>query len=153
VEVGVSFVVNYFGGWDHHRGLFKTMKDEDGPRMDQGVAALLEDLDERGLLDSTLVICLGEFGRTPKVNKDAGRDHWPNAMSVLLAGAGVPRGQVIGATDAKGYYAAENIYTPEDFAVSLYTKLGIDAHQVLHTPAGRPVQLVNGGGVIKELFA
>ena len=153
VEVGVSFVVNYYGGWDHHRGLFKTMKDEDGPRMDKGLAALIEDLDERGLLDTTLVICLGEFGRTPKVNKDAGRDHWPNAMSVLLAGAGVPRGQVIGATDPKGYYAAENIYSPEDFAVSLYTKLGIDAHQVMHTPAGRPVQLVNGGKVIKELFA
>jgi hypothetical protein len=153
VEVGVSFVVNYYGGWDHHRGLFKTMKEDDGPRMDKGLAALIEDLDERGLLDTTLVICLGEFGRTPKVNKDAGRDHWPNAMSVLLAGAGVPRGQVIGATDPMGYYAAENIYSPEDFAVSLYTKLGIDAHQVMHTPAGRPVQLVNGGKVIKELFA
>lgn len=152
VEVGVSFVVNHYGGWDHHKAVFKAMKDDDGPKMDQGVAALIEDLDERGMLDSTLVICLGEFGRTPKVNKDAGRDHWPNAMSVLFAGAGVPRGQVIGATDEKGYYASENIYAPEDFAVSLYTKLGVDPHQVLHTPAGRPVQLVSGGKVIRELF-
>lgn len=153
VEVGVSFVVAYYGGWDHHRGIFKTMKDEAGPKLDKGLAALINDLDDRGMLDSTLVICLGEFGRTPKVNKDAGRDHWPGAMSVLMAGAGIPRGQIIGATDPKGYYAAENIYTPEDFAVSLYTKLGIDPHQVLHSNTGRPVQLVNGGKPIKELFA
>ncbi len=153
VEVGVSFVVAYYGGWDHHRGIFKTMKDEAGPKLDKGLAALINDLDDRGMLDSTLVICLGEFGRTPKVNKDAGRDHWPGAMSVLMAGAGSPRGQIIGATDPKGYYAAENIYTPEDFAVSLYTKLGIDPHQMLHTSTGRPVQLVNGGKPIKELFA
>jgi hypothetical protein len=153
VEVGVSFVVAYYGGWDHHRGIFKTMKDEAGPKMDQGIAALINDLDERGLLDTTLVICLGEFGRTPKVNKDSGRDHWPGAMSVLMAGAGVPRGQIVGATDPKGYYAAENIYSPEDFATSLYTKLGINPHQLLTTNTGRPVQLVNGGRVIKELFA
>jgi hypothetical protein len=153
VEVGVSFVVAYYGGWDHHRGIFKTMKDNDGPRLDQGLAALITDLDQRGLLDTTLVVCLGEFGRTPKVNSDAGRDHWPGAMSVLMAGAGVPRGQVVGATDPKGYYASENIYTPEDFAVSLYQKLGIDPHQILHTNTGRPVQLVNGGKPIKELFA
>ena len=153
VEVGVSFVVTYYGGWDHHRGIFKTMQKDDGPKLDQGLAALITDLDQRGMLDSTLVICLGEFGRTPKVNKDAGRDHWPGAMSVIMAGAGIPRGQVVGATDPKGYYAAENIYSPEDFAVSLYTKLGIDPHQVLHTNTGRPVQLVNGGKPIKELFA
>jgi hypothetical protein len=152
VEVGVSFTVAYYGGWDHHRDIFKTMKDKAGPTLDQGLAALINDLHDRGMLDTTLVICLGEFGRTPKVNKDNGRDHWPGAMSVLVAGAGVPGGQVIGATDPKGYYAAENIYSPEDFAVSLYTKLGIDPHQVLHTTTGRPVQLVNGGKPIKELF-
>ena len=99
------------------------------------------------------MLALGEFGRTPKVNKDVGRDHWPFAMSVLCAGAGVPRGTVIGATDPKGYYAADNVYAPEDFAVTLYTKLGVDPHQVLHTNTGRPVQLVNGGRPIKELFA
>jgi uncharacterized protein (DUF1501 family) len=122
-------------------------------RFDQGVAALVKDLDDRGLLEKTLVIALGEFGRTPKVNKDGGRDHWPGAMSVLMAGAGVPRGAVVGATDAKGYYAAENVYRPEDFAATLYTKMGIDPTQVLHTSTGRPVQLVNGGRVMKELFA
>ena len=79
---------------------------------------------------------LGEFGRTPKINKDAGRDHWPHAMSVLMAGAGIPGGQIVGATDAKGYYASENVYRPEDFAASLYTKMGIDPHQRLHTNTG-----------------
>jgi hypothetical protein len=152
-EVGVSFSVVYWGGWDDHRGLFKSFKDGRAAKLDQGINGLITDLSQRGMLDNTLVICLGEFGRTPKVNKDAGRDHWPGAMSVLMAGAGIPGGQIVGSTDPKGYYAAENIYSPEDFAVSLYTKLGIDPHQVLHTSTGRPVQLVNGGKPIKELFA
>jgi hypothetical protein len=152
VEVGVSFVTVYNGGWDHHTKIFEAYRGDHLKRLDQGVAALISDLDERGLLDKTLVIVLGEFGRTPKVNKDAGRDHWPGAMSVLMAGAGVPRGHVVGATDAKGYYAAESVYKPEDFAATLYTKMGIDPAQVLHTSTGRPVQLVNNGRLIKELF-
>ena len=153
VEVGVSWVTVYNGGWDHHTKIFDAFKGDQGKRMDQGVAALINDLDQRGLLDSTMVVLLGEFGRTPKVNKDAGRDHWPGAMSVLMAGAGIPRGHVIGGTDAKGYYAAENVYKPEDFAASIYSKMGIDYTRVLHTNTGRPVQLVNNGRVIKELFA
>jgi hypothetical protein len=153
VEVGVSFVTVYTGGWDHHTKIFEAYRGNIMKTFDQGVAALITDLDERGLLDNTMVIALGEFGRTPKVNKDGGRDHWPGAMSVLMAGAGIPRGQVVGATDAKGYYASENVYKPEDFAASLYTKMGIDPTQVLHTNTGRPIQLVNGGRLIKELFA
>lgn len=153
VEVGVSFVTVYTGGWDHHTKIFEAYRGNIMKNFDQGVAALISDLDERGLLDNTMVIALGEFGRTPKVNKDGGRDHWPGAMSVLMAGAGIPRGQVVGATDAKGYYASENVYKPEDFAASLYTKMGIDPAQVLHTNTGRPVQLVNNGRLIKELFA
>ncbi len=152
VEVGVSFTTVYWGGWDHHKTIFKTFRDGYAQKLDQGLSGLITDLHQRGMLDSTLVVCLGEFGRTPKVNKDAGRDHWPGAMSVLMAGAGIPGGQIVGATDPKGYYAADNVYAPEDFAVSLYTKLGIDPHQVLHTNTGRPVQLVNGGRTIKELF-
>ena len=109
VEVGVSFVTCYYGGWDHHTKIFSGLKEKHMPKFDQGVAALIQDLDERGLLDSTLVIALGEFGRTPKVNKDGGRDHWPHAMSVLMAGAGTPRGHVLGATDAKGYYASADV--------------------------------------------
>jgi hypothetical protein len=152
VEVGVSFVTVYNGGWDHHTKIFESYKGDKVKQLDQGVAALITDLKERGLLEKTLVIVLGEFGRTPKVNKDAGRDHWPHAMSVLMAGAGCPGGAVIGATDAKGYYASENVYKPEDFAASLYTKMGIDPAQMLHTNTGRPVQLVSNGRSIKELF-
>jgi hypothetical protein len=152
VEVGVSFVTCQYGGWDHHEKLFSALKDSHMPKFDQGLAALINDLDERGLLDSTLVIALGEFGRTPKVNERGGRDHWPHAMSVVMAGAGTPRGAVIGATDVKGYYASENVHSPEDFASTLYTKMGIDPHQVLHSNSGRPVQLVNGGNPIKQLF-
>jgi len=152
VEVGVSFVTVYTGGWDHHTKIFEAYKGDHMKNFDQGVAALITDLDERGLLDKTLVIALGEFGRTPKVNKDGGRDHWPGAMSVLMAGAGIPRGGVVGATDPKGYYASESIYKPEDFAASLYTKMGIDPAQSLHTSTGRPIQLVNGGRLMKELF-
>lgn len=152
VEVGVSFVTVYYGGWDHHTKIFEAYRGNHMKNLDQGLAALITDLDERGLLDNTLVICLGEFGRTPKVNKDAGRDHWPGAMSVLMAGAGVPRGAIVGATDAKGYYASENVYKPEDFAATLYTKMGIDPNRVLLTSTGRPIHLVNNGRLIKELF-
>ena len=148
----MSFVTVYYGGWDHHRDIFKGLK-KHVPPLDQGLATLITDLDERGLLDQTLVLCLGEFGRTPKVNDRGGRDHWSNAMSVLLAGAGVPRGQVVGATDAKGYFAAENVHRPEDLACTIYRKLGIDPHQTLRDRAGRPVPLVNGGAPIPELFA
>ncbi|HUR45243.1 MAG TPA: DUF1501 domain-containing protein, partial [Candidatus Saccharimonadales bacterium] len=152
VEVGVSWVTVYSGGWDHHTKIFEGYKGSSIKQMDQGVAALITDLDQRGLLENTMVVMLGEFGRTPKVNKDAGRDHWPHAMSVLMAGAGIPKGSIIGATDAKGYYASENVYKPEDFAASLYTKMGINPNQMLHANTGRPVQLVSNGKLIKELF-
>lgn len=150
--VGVSFVTVYNGGWDHHTKIFETGFKKKIATVDTGVSALINDLHVRGQLDNTLVLLLGEFGRTPKINKDGGRDHWPHAMSVLVAGAGVPPGQVIGATDVKGYYASENIYSPEDFACSLYTKMGIDPHKILHTNTGRPLPIVNGGHPIKELF-
>ena len=150
--VGVSFVTVYNGGWDHHTNIFKEPFRKKVDLVDTGMAALINDLHERGQLDSTLVLLLGEFGRTPKINKDVGRDHWPHAMSVLVAGAGVPPGQIIGSTDVKGYYASDRIYSPEDFACSLYTKMGIDPHKILYTNTGRPLPIVNGGTPIKELF-
>ena len=150
--VGVSFVTVYNGGWDHHTKIFEDGFKKKITMVDTGVSALINDLHGRGQLDNTLVLLLGEFGRTPKINKDGGRDHWPHAMSVLVAGAGVPPGQIIGGTDVKGYYASENIYSPEDFACSLYTKMGIDPHKILHTNTGRPLPIVNGGHPIKELF-
>jgi uncharacterized protein (DUF1501 family) len=152
VEVGVSWVTCHYGGWDHHEKIFTGLKGSIMKNLDQGLSALVEDLSERGLLDTTMVLALGEFGRTPKVNDRAGRDHWPHAMSVFMAGAGIPGGQIVGATDVKGYYASDNVHSPEDFAASLYTKMGIDPTMVLHTNTGRPVQLVNGGKPIKELF-
>src|SRR4029078_11014888 len=133
--------------------IFASYKGSRMKQLDQGVSALINDLHDRGLLANTLVLVLGEFGRTPKVNKDAVRDHWPHAMSVLMAGAGIPGGQIVGATDAKGYHASEHVYRPEDFAASLYTKMGIDPNMTLETSSGRPVQLVNEGHLIKDLFA
>jgi hypothetical protein len=152
IEAGIPFVTVQHAGWDHHNMVFKYLKDRWLPTFDTAFAALLRDLHDRGLLDDTLVLAFGEFGRTPKINKDVGRDHWPNAMSIVAAGAGVPRGAVIGATDKHGAYVAERPLKVEDFFCSIYAKLGIDPHQELHTPEGRPVPIVNGGSPIRELF-
>src|SRR5207249_5134330 len=122
--------------------LFNSLKKR-LPSFEATVAALVEDLAQRGMLGTTLVVVLGEFGRTPKINKDAGRDHWSNAMSVLFAGGGTPGGQVVGATDPRGYAAIERVLSPENFAATVYTKLGIDPGKVLYAPNGRPVHLVS----------
>jgi len=150
VEAGVPFITLYEGGWDHHRDIFNACKKR-LPSFDQTVAALITDLKDRGLLDSTLVLVLGEFGRTPKVNSRGGRDHWSNAMSVLMAGAGIPGGTIVGATDRRGYSAVDNVKSPENFASTVYTKLGIDPGQLLYTPQGRPVHLVSDPTPITEL--
>lgn len=151
VEAGVPFVTLYEGGWDHHANLFTALKRR-LPTFDQVVTALIEDLAQRGLLDTTLVLVLGEFGRTPTVNKEAGRDHWSNAMSVLFTGGGTPGGQVVGATDAKGFAAVERVLAPENFAATVYAKLGIDPGKILYTPAGRPTHLVSDPTPIRELM-
>jgi hypothetical protein len=139
-------------GWDHHGNIFPYLKDRYLPIFDRAFSSLIRDMDQRGLLENTLVLALGEFGRTPKINKNAGRDHWPSAMSVVAAGAGVPRGQVIGATDVQGNSPIERPLKVEDFAATLYTKMGIDPHKEYITPLGRPVPIVNGGRPISELF-
>jgi hypothetical protein len=151
VEAGVPFVTLYHGGWDHHTHIFKSL-DKTLPRFQNAIAALIEDLDRRGLLETTLVVALGEFGRTPKINKDGGRDHWSNAMSVLFAGCGTPGGQVVGATDAQGYAAVERILSPENFAATVYAKLGIDPARILYAPNGRPNILVSDPTPIRELM-
>jgi len=151
VEAGVPFITLYEGGWDHHTNLFKAL-DEKLPPFDQALAALIEDLDQRGLLETTLVLALGEFGRTPTINKDAGRDHWSNAMSVLFAGCGTPGGLVVGATDKHGYSADDRILSPENFASTVYTKLGIDPNKIYYTPEGRPTHLVSDPTPIPELM-
>lgn len=151
VEAGVPFITLYDGGWDHHKDVFNALKKR-LPTWDQTVSALINDLNQRGLLKTTLVVALGEFGRTPKVNKDAGRDHWSNAMSVLVAGGGTPGGQAVGATDARGYAAVERVLAPENFAATVYTKLGIDSGKMLYAPNGRPVHLVSDPTPIRELM-
>ncbi len=151
VEAGVPFITLNEGGWDHHVKLFESLGKR-LPSFDATIATLIEDLDERGMLDETMVIVLGEFGRTPKINKDGGRDHWSNAMSVLFAGGGTPGGQVIGATDRQGYAAIDRVLSPENFVSTIYTKLGIDPNKILYTPQGRPAHLVSDPTVIRELM-
>lgn len=157
VEADVPFVTVYDGGWDHHRDLFPTCRKR-LPTWDNSVAALLEDLDERGLLDETLVLALGEFGRTPKIStltgaNKPGRDHWSNAMFVLMAGGGTPRGTVVGATDRNGYSAVDRVLSPENFVSTVYTKLGINPGKLYQTPEGRPVHLVSDDTPIHELLS
>jgi hypothetical protein len=151
VEAGVPFVTVNDGGWDDHFELFDKMPQRLVP-FDLALAALVNDLDQRGLLETTLVIALGEFGRTPKINDRGGRDHWSNAMSVVFAGCGTPGGQVVGATDPRGYTAVERILAPENFAATVYTKLGIDPGKILYTPQGRPTHLVSDPTPIRELM-
>jgi hypothetical protein len=152
VEGGVRFVTVNYGGWDHHAkiwdGLGKKL-----PEFDQGFSALIDDLHARGLLADTLVACYGEFGRTPKINKDTGRDHWGPAASLLFAGAGVRPGQVIGATDKQGAYVTRRPVSPADVACTIYEALGIDPRKHLVTPDGRPVEILDAGENIKELYA
>jgi len=153
VEAGVRFVGIDFGGWDTHQGNFVALKNQLVPPWDEGLAALLADLDQCGMLDTTLVWSTGEFGRTPKINnQNAGRDHWPRATSMLLAGGGVGRGQVIGKTDKDGAEPVGEKFSPDDVAASFYRVLGIDHHKEYHTPDGRPVLLVRDGAPIPRLF-
>jgi hypothetical protein len=152
IGAGVRFVTVNFTGWDTHSGNFKKTKESLLPQLDQGLAALLARLDEEGLLESTAVLVTGEFGRTPKINQNAGRDHWPRAFSVLMAGGGVRGGQVLGASDNSGAGPAHDPITPEQVAASFYATLGIDARKEYHTSTGRPVRIVRGGSVIAGLM-
>ena len=137
--------------WDNHSNIFSTLKDRLLPPTDQGVSALLEDLDQSGRLDDTLVMMLGEFGRTPKINDKAGRDHWGPCFFALFAGAGVQGGQVIGKTDAHATYPTTHPYSPEDIGATVYHLLGIPPDSVVHDRFNRPLQL-NQGSVIEPLF-
>jgi hypothetical protein len=150
VEAGVPFLAAADFEWDDHSNIFPQLKRK-LPVVDQGVSALIEDLAERGMLDSTLVIVMGEFGRTPKINAMQGRDHWPNAFSVLLAGGGVKGGQIIGASDAEGAFPKERPVTPEELYHSIYVLLGIDPLKLLPTTGGREIEIVRDGKFINEL--
>ena len=155
VEAGTRFVTTVNGPsiiWDTHKDNFNSLRDRLVPPMEQAYAALLDDLEERGLLDSTLVVWMGEFGRTPKINADAGRDHWPGCYGVLIAGGGVRGGQVIGASDAIGALPTERAVSPADIHASMFAALGYDPASLSFTSSdGRPIPLTEGK-VISELF-
>jgi hypothetical protein len=151
VERGVRFITINYAGWDHHNHIFKNL-DIKLPELDQGLSAFIEDLHARGLLTDTLVAVYGEFGRSPKINGDGGRDHWAPAASLLFAGAGVRGGQVIGATDKQGAYVTRRPVAPADVAYTLLDSLGIDPRKSLQAPDGRPIEILDQGETIKELF-
>ncbi len=155
VESGVRFVTVAKGwlNYDTHGDNFNIMKKALLPEFDRAFAGLLEDLHDRGMLDTTLVIAMGEFGRTPKVNAAAGRDHHSKAWSIALAGAGIPGGRVLGATDQNGVQVTDLPVEPEDLLFTIYTMLGVDPAREYQTPIGRPVKPVNGGHFIPGLLS
>jgi hypothetical protein len=152
VEAGVRFVTVNYGGWDHHAKVFENL-DKKLPEFDTATSALIEDLHSRGTFKDTLLVVMGEFGRTPKINKDAGRDHWGPAGSLLFAGAGVKAGFVLGKTDKHGAYATQRPVSPADVAYTILDALGIDPRKQLHAPDGRPVEVLDQGDTVRELFA
>ncbi len=154
VASGVRFVTVTQGGWDTHENNFQSLRGSLLPTIDQGMSALIADLNQQGMLDTTLVVWMGEFGRTPEINKNAnpGRDHWPNAMSVVMAGGGTRGGQVVGQTDEKAMGPKDRPIHVEDLAATIYHALGIDPEKEYLTSSGRPVRLANEGKVIRELF-
>ncbi|MEZ6062692.1 MAG: DUF1501 domain-containing protein [Planctomycetaceae bacterium] len=156
VEAGVRFVnVHDFRqqgqNWDSHAQNFRQHSRYLLPQADQSLAALIEDLDDRGLLDSTLVVALGEFGRTPKINESAGRDHWPDCYTILLAGGGIRGGAVFGSSDKIGAYPETNPVTPADLAATIYWRFGMNPRQEMHDQTGRPHRL-SDGQPITEIF-
>ena len=149
-EAGCGFVTVQYGGWDMHGSILKAMKSR-GPVVDQAVGTLIEDLDQRGMLDSTLVVITGEFGRTPRINRNAGRDHWAPLSTLALAGGGLRMGQVIGESDSKAYRPASDPISPQDLMATVFGVLGIDSKTQLHNQSGRPVFLIEDGKPISGL--
>jgi uncharacterized protein (DUF1501 family) len=152
VEAGVRCVTIDHNNWDTHNDNFATLKRQLLPWLDGGLSTLLRDLSERELLETTLVVVSGEFGRTPRINKDAGRDHWGPGFTVALAGGGIKGGRVVGKTDARGERPADEPHGPEDLAATLYHLMGLDPKEEFVTPEGRPVALVNNGRVLDDLL-
>ncbi len=152
VSAGVRFVSLTYGGWDMHANISRSFKNQ-MPSLDQALAALISDLDEKGLLKRTLVMVSSEFGRTPKINKDAGRDHWPKVFSVMLAGGGVKGGMIHGASNATASEPEFDPVGPDDLATTVYHQLGIVADKELMAPGGRPIEIVDGGKVIRSILS
>lgn len=151
VETGVRFVTISVGGWDTHYNGFRSLSENLLPNYDRTVAALISDLSERGLLKNTMVISMGEFGRTPVINRDGGRDHYARVFSMMMAGGGIKGGQVIGSSDGRGMEVATRPVRPEDVAATIYNQLGIDYTQSIESPEGVRITLSRGGRHIQEL--
>ncbi|MEQ8784702.1 MAG: DUF1501 domain-containing protein [Pirellulaceae bacterium] len=151
IESGVRLVTVTDGGWDTHQNNFKSLKESRIPPVDQALPQLLTDLEDRGLLDSTLVCWLTDFGRTPKINSASGRDHWATSGFAIMAGAGVPGGQVLGETDGEGGVVVRDEYYSDDIAATIYSKLGIPLDTIARAPDGRPVRLIEGRPIAEWL--
>ncbi|MBA2113287.1 DUF1501 domain-containing protein [Bremerella alba] len=152
VQAGVRMVTLTYGGWDMHQRITDSVKRQ-VPSFDQAFSALIRDLERQGILDDTLVMVSSEFGRTPKINKDAGRDHWPKVFSVALAGGGLKKGYIHGASNATSSEPEIDPVGPEDLATTMYHQMGIVADKELMAPGDRPIEIVDGGKVIKDLLA
>jgi hypothetical protein len=152
VEVGVPFVEVDLGGWDNHGGIFPTLQNDKLPELDRGMSALIEDLAQRGRLDDTAIVWMGEFGRTPRINGGAGRDHWARSWSVVVGGAGFKRGVVVGQTNSDGTEVLTEPFTSQDLMASVLKSLGISLETTFTSRSGRPMKIANSGKVIQELF-
>ena len=144
--------VVYLGGWDNHQNIFPTLRDTKLPMLDQGMSALYEDLEQRGLLQDTAIIWMGEFSRTPRINGNAGRDHWARSWSVVVGGAGMNGGIAIGETNSDGTRVETEPYTSQDVMASVCKALGISLGTTFTSNSGRPMKIANSGKVITELF-
>jgi hypothetical protein len=153
VQNGVRFVTVDSGGWDTHSNNFKALSDNLLPTLDQSVSMFIKDMNDRGLLKKTLVILLGEFGRTPIINRDGGRDHHSRCFSVLLAGGGIKGGNVVGSSDTRGFEPSERPVSPEDLSATIYKCLGIDYTQSISSPEGVRVTLSRGGVPVEQALA
>lgn len=154
VEVGVPFVEVNMGGWDLHQNVFSTLRDRQLPQLDQGISALVSDLKQRGMLDDVVLVWMGEFGRTPRINQNAGRDHWARSWTTLIGGGGLNNGQAIGATDPDGDFDENSkYYLPGDIWATVALALGIPLNTVHTSKRGRPMKIANGGEPIKELIS
>lgn len=153
VEAGCRFIGVDHGSWDTHFTCFPSLEKDLIPHADRAFSALVTDLEDRGLLETTLVIMMGEMGRTPRINKEAGRDHWSQAQSVLFAGAGIEPGKVVGATNKHAEHPITQPYGVEDLLQTVFYLMGIDTRKTYHTPLGRPVPILSEGQVIRELLS
>jgi len=152
VEIGVPFIEVDLGGWDNHSDIFPTLQNQKLPELDRSMSALIDDLNNRGLLDTTAIVWMGEFGRTPNINGNSGRDHWARSWSVVVGGAGFKRGIVVGETSQDGKEVVSESYSSEDLMASILKSVGISLETTFTSKNGRPMKIANSGRVIKELF-